>query len=235
MALPKKLQAQIENFLKDKKKSTGGWAPVDDDEIEALETIIGALISLKYEKDPDGDLPVSAHLTDRTRFKLPFILPIPHTVSCNQQVADLSVLHDAIGRHMSMAASNSESAKSLMQVLQLEIHQAASSDSAVKLAGTEYRPVVKPNDGVELTDEWLTRSALKRFIREEKKNPCPSDWSKRQAWAQSVTKALQEAWGVHVVHEACRITTAGVSVSLRIPAIDKVIRFDVGTKSAAEV
>jgi hypothetical protein len=231
MALPKKLQAKIEKFLADKKKSSGGWAPVDDGEIEELENIVYALIEAKYEKDPDGDLPVSAHLTDRTRFKLPVILPIPHTHSAEGDVADM---HEAISRHMTMAASHSESAKTLMQLLSGELKMMAKTERPVRLEGKVYRPVPTPNEGVQLTQEWFTTQALKRFTAIERKNPCPTDWQQRDAWGRKIVEELGKQWGVFVSLEACRITTQGLSVSLRIPAIDRVVRFNVGSANAEQ-
>lgn len=230
MALPKKLQAKIEKFLAGKKKSAGGWAPVDEGEIEELENIVYALIEAKYEKDPDGDLPVSAHLTDRTRFKLPVILPIPHT-SRNGPDEDVTVMHEAISRHMTMAASHSESAKTLMQLLSGELKMMAKTERPVRMEGKVYRPVPTPNEGVQLTPEWFTAQALKRFTAIERKNPCPTDWQQRDAWGRKIVEELGKQWGVFVSLEACRITTQGLSVSLRIPALDKVIRFNVGSAS----
>jgi hypothetical protein len=231
MALTKKLQTQIEKFLENKKKSEGGWAPVDEGEIDELSEIVYALIEAKYQRDPDGDLPVSAHLTDRTRFKLPLILPIPHTR--DEAVPDVSAMLEAMSNHLSMAASHSESANTLMRLVRGDIRVQADADRPVKLQGKVFRPVPTPKEGVVLEEEWLKERARKLFFKEESKNPCPSDWDERKAWADRLVKKLREDWGVFVAVEACSITTSGLSVRLNVPAIDKVIRFNVGAKADA--
>lgn len=230
MAMPKRLQARIEKFLANKKKSSGGWAPVDEGEVEELSELVYAIIEAKYDKDPDGDLPVSAHLTDRTRYKLPFIMPIPHLVKRSHELEDISVLHEVIGRHMTMAASHSESAKSAMQMLGGELKVMAQTERSICLEGKVYRPVPTPNEGVQLTEEWFTTQALKRFTAVERKNPCPADWQQRDAWGRKIVAELGKQWGVFVSLEACRLTAKGVHVALNIPAINKVIRFNVGEK-----
>jgi hypothetical protein len=231
MALTKKLQTQIEKFLENKKKSAGGFAPVDDGEIDELSEIVYALIEAKYQRDPDGDLPVSAHLTDRTRYKLPFILPIPHTR--DEAVPNVSAMLEAVDHHMSMAASHSESANTLMRLVRGDIRIQADSERPVKLQGKVFRPVPAPKEGVVLEEDWLKAYARKMFVKEESKNPCPSDWDSRKGWADRLVKKLREEWGIFVAVEGCSITTSGPSVSLNVPAIDKVIRFNVGAKADA--
>jgi hypothetical protein len=227
MALPKNLQHKIEVFLKQRKESSGGYAPVDEGEVEALLGIVYDLIEAKYEDDPDGDAPLSVHITDRTRYQKPFILPIPHVGREDSKgVPDISEIHDAIERHLAMAASNTESANTLMRLLKYDVNQVVEQERPVRIKGKTYRQVVVPKAGVELTEEWFVARAKRLFQREEARHPCPSDWDARNAWAKRLVTKLQETWGVFVSLHGCSITTSGVSVSLNIPAIDKVVRFN---------
>lgn len=76
----KTLAKQIDDFLKVRRKSTGGWAEVTDEDMEQLSGVIGALIEAKFETDPDGDLPVEFGLTNRhTEMRSHFVsVPYEH-------------------------------------------------------------------------------------------------------------------------------------------------------------
>jgi hypothetical protein len=67
------INEKICEFVKDYKKSDGGYAPVDQNELAELYEIIDMIIKMKYQPDPDGDLPLRCTIQDRTRFmKIPF-------------------------------------------------------------------------------------------------------------------------------------------------------------------
>lgn len=67
------LLSKIDVYLSERKKSNSGWAPVELEEMRLLNDIIHNLITLKYEEDVDGDLPVEWHAVDRTKCYNPFL------------------------------------------------------------------------------------------------------------------------------------------------------------------
>lgn len=81
--MSEELVQKIESFLQEKKVSSGGWPEVTNEEMASLHEILGLLISLKYERDPDGSLPVEFILNDRTRFERQHQLHIPYTHNLN--------------------------------------------------------------------------------------------------------------------------------------------------------
>lgn len=83
--LPKPLIAALEKFLATRSKSSGGYAPVADKDIEDLNRIVRLLIEKKYEPDPDGDLPVTFRFIDRTKYQGSHFLLIPHLHSASNE------------------------------------------------------------------------------------------------------------------------------------------------------
>lgn len=75
----KTIHNMIDQFLKERKKSDGGWAPVDNNELVALTKIFEKLIGAKYQKDPDGDLPIQGLFIDLTTCETMHFKPMPHT------------------------------------------------------------------------------------------------------------------------------------------------------------
>lgn len=76
MAISKKITKLLEDFLKHKSKSDGGYAPVADGDEQQLIAIFGEIIRAKYSIDPDGDLPIEAYIVNRHHFYNPhFSLP----------------------------------------------------------------------------------------------------------------------------------------------------------------
>lgn len=74
----KSLLIKIERFLSSRRKSSGGWAEVRVQDVNGLEAIIRELIKLKFEKDPDGDLPIEFKVIDRTWFEPMHFQPVPY-------------------------------------------------------------------------------------------------------------------------------------------------------------
>lgn len=71
----------LEAFLcpQEKRKSTGGYAPVEDGDMNDLAQILRMLIERKWETDPDGDRPVDWELIDRTKYEpMPYRRQIPY-------------------------------------------------------------------------------------------------------------------------------------------------------------
>ena len=69
LAGTKKLYELIDKFLKEKRVSDGGWAPVSMLDFSGLEKIVYQLVQSKWGPDPDGDYPINWVLIDRTRFE----------------------------------------------------------------------------------------------------------------------------------------------------------------------
>jgi hypothetical protein len=59
----------VKKFLYERSASTGNsWAEVKEDDVRSILDILDLMFELKYEKDCDGDLPMEAHVVDRTTF-----------------------------------------------------------------------------------------------------------------------------------------------------------------------
>lgn len=78
MTIPDKLVKKIESFISTRSQSNGGYAPVSNKDLQDLSSILHSLIEAKYEEDPDGDLPISYQLTDRTKYQTSPFSPMPH-------------------------------------------------------------------------------------------------------------------------------------------------------------
>lgn len=76
--MTKKLQEKIDAFLTTKRKTSGGYAPVTGKDLDQLLGIIQYLFEAKWERDPDGDLPLEFKLIDRTRFEPMHFMPVPY-------------------------------------------------------------------------------------------------------------------------------------------------------------
>lgn len=74
----KTLAKQIDAFLEVRRKSTGGWAEVTDEDMAQLSGVIEALIEAKFETDPDGDLPVEFGLTNRNTEMRSHFVSVPY-------------------------------------------------------------------------------------------------------------------------------------------------------------
>ena len=109
------LLRHIDRFLAQRKESTGGYAPVEPEEVQALQDIIHRLIALKYEQDPDGDLPLEATVTDRTRYERPLHLPVPYAHRPTDGRSELEMHLQASERYASLANWASDSSKRHLQ------------------------------------------------------------------------------------------------------------------------
>ena len=78
MAIPKELTERIKTFLKERRVSDGGWAPVTGDDMEQFHAVIYSLIEAKWGADPDGDRPIQYKLVDRTKYWPLHYFPIPY-------------------------------------------------------------------------------------------------------------------------------------------------------------
>ena|SRR3990170_7732212 len=79
------LNKKIDVFLKDKRESRGGWAEVASEDMEQLDEIVGGLIDLKSQRDPDGDRTIEYAIVNRREgfwpvspFRVPYDIEIRH-------------------------------------------------------------------------------------------------------------------------------------------------------------
>ena len=75
------LVSMIHEFLSDRVKSDGGYAPVGEDDIDTLYRIFDALVKLKYEPDFDGDRRLHVMIEDRNHFRFtrPALIPVDYS------------------------------------------------------------------------------------------------------------------------------------------------------------
>jgi len=74
----KALNGLIDKFLAEKRVSDGGWAPVTEQDLRQLCSLMDRIIRMKWGKDPDGDLPIELEVVDRTRFQRMHYAPVPY-------------------------------------------------------------------------------------------------------------------------------------------------------------
>ena len=73
-----KLNVLIEDFLSERRKSDGGWAPVTESDFRQLCAIIDRILELKWGRDADGDLPIEYKIIDRKQFERMHYVPVPY-------------------------------------------------------------------------------------------------------------------------------------------------------------
>lgn len=80
VATTKDLRDKIDAFLSKRRRSSrgGGWAEVEDKDIEDLREIAKTLISLKCETDADGDYPIEIEITNRRTHMRSHFQPVPY-------------------------------------------------------------------------------------------------------------------------------------------------------------
>ena len=86
MTIRKLLHEKIDNFLKNRRESYGGWAEITDQDITDLRGIISLLIEEKCERDSDGDLPIEYILINRIKEYLPYFHPIQYDDDTSDQL-----------------------------------------------------------------------------------------------------------------------------------------------------
>ncbi len=78
-AAPKMVRDALDKFLATAHRNDGShWTPVDPKDVDALYTLIGVIIDLKWARDCDNDSSVRVHLNDRTRYRPDFWLNVPY-------------------------------------------------------------------------------------------------------------------------------------------------------------
>ena len=228
----KRLLARIDAFLKERKKSDGGYAPVTDDEMGQLRTIIDGLIALKYEEDPDGDHPVDVILTDRTRFERPMHLPVRYAHKPVDGYSELELHLRAVSTFNSLAESAQHSASMHMRSVDVLMSDHRNKHKALVLGDTRF--VAKPPKGLTLDE---VRTTLLTMVKAAyRRNPCPVDFQQRNKWADDLMDKASKKLGIKFGNTTCMHTTGGVRMFIEVPAFDVTLRVvtdaDGGAKAA---
>lgn len=110
-----KLQQAIESFLADRRKSEGGFAPVEKGDMKKLYRVLDLLIDAKWQKDPDGDLPVNYKLIDRTRYEPMhfFTVPYEHKAKTDEEREDI------LDRHLTNLRMSADRVDNLLKIRRL--------------------------------------------------------------------------------------------------------------------
>lgn len=151
----KALKSKIETFLAERRESTGGWAEVQPVDVQQLTDIIRELITLKFAKDPDGDLPIECTLVDRTRFEPMHYRPVRYV----HRVKKLQELRDALDLHV----LNLEIAQGCFlrahRVLREEEHAAEKEKKSVIDDRNPHDPVefTESPEGERAKEKWAER------------------------------------------------------------------------------
>ncbi len=98
--MKKSLFSKMEKFLAERRHSSGGYAEVRIKDMTDLDKIIHELIELKFERDPDGDLPVEFKLVDRTRFEPMHFAVVPYLGIARCDSLTLDQKQDILDTHM---------------------------------------------------------------------------------------------------------------------------------------
>lgn len=93
--MEKALQDRIEKFIAVKSESSGGWAPATYDEMWELHGIVMDIVAAKYEKDPDGDLPIEATLVNRCETYALHYDPLPY-LHCGDEAPSLKEINEVL-------------------------------------------------------------------------------------------------------------------------------------------
>lgn len=69
----------VDEFLRVRRNSDGGWAQVTSTDLLFLNGIITQLLVEKFQEDSDGDLPVEFNIINRNTHQKVHYLPVPYT------------------------------------------------------------------------------------------------------------------------------------------------------------
>ena len=193
MAIPAKLNARIESFLGKKSKSQGGFAPVGEKDLEELSEILRGLIKAKYEEDPDGDLPVSYELIDRTRFENTHWCRIPHAKDdAENDLMHLCTSLRAATANLSIAQGQVDR---VQRTLEYGVRERMQEGGVVRFGERTYEGRNPKTDHTALAQE--ARAILEVFVAA---NPpeVRSDYKIQEAWEQKAKRALEPKLGMKV-------------------------------------
>lgn len=78
-----KVDKALDKLLAERRVSTGGYAPVTDEDLEQLHVLMYAIIEAKWGEDPDGDLPIEYKVVNRQAHERMHYAPIPYKHKIN--------------------------------------------------------------------------------------------------------------------------------------------------------
>ena len=113
----------LDAFLAEgRSRSSGGFAPVHKTDVEKLWDIFVAILEAKYERDPDGDLPIRFELTDWTRFEFRRWLQLPQMKRIDQ-LEDPEARADAWADRLRAALANMRQAAEIAAAAVVELER----------------------------------------------------------------------------------------------------------------
>jgi hypothetical protein len=186
MTLPAKLTKRIEAFLAERSVSEGGFAPVGDKDLESMVGIMHALVEAKYEQDPDGDLPVSFHLVDRTRYQNTHFALIPHTRDAQHH--DLQHLNQCLRAACMNLAIAQNQVEQVQRDMQLSVVEAMTNGSTVNFGKGVYERRTSLTDHSALAGK--AKDLLQAYVA--KQPPVLGDFKKSQEWIEQAQKAISK-------------------------------------------
>lgn len=185
MTVPVKLNQKIEAFLAQKSVSEGGFAPVDKQDAAAIADILRALIAAKYEKDPDGDLPISFQIVDRTRHENTLFMPIRHLR--DEDHNDISAIREvmrAASTNVAIAQSQMERA---LRYFEFDVVERLEQGKTVRFGKGVYERRTPYTDNTKFYE--AVKSATESYVAEHPPVGI-DDFQARQNWSAEASRYL---------------------------------------------
>jgi hypothetical protein len=213
MTIPAKISARIEAFLAEKSKSEGGFAPVGQKDMEQLSSLLEALLAAKYEKDPDGDLPVSFQLVDRTRFENTHFWMIPHAK--DEAENDLSHIRSRLRAACANLSIAQGQIDRVQRSLDYGVAERMESGRAIQFGDHIYERRTALTNHATMAE--AARKHLKAFV-ESNPPDIRASYQEKEAWEEKGQRALEAKLGGPVrVRAFAAIKNAGkISISVEL-------------------
>ena len=195
MALPKKLINKLEDFLYKRSESDGGYAKVQERDLEKLGEIVSLIVQAKYEKDPDGDIPVSFDLYDRTKYVRPYFSPIPHLHNAD---GDVEILMSALRSATGNMETAQEQVRNITRQLEHSLDERMGQGNPVVYGGKKYEMYLPHvNSRQELVDK-LCVELNKNMASHPPQDEEIEDYTSKQKWEHAAGRALSKKLGTQV-------------------------------------
>lgn len=196
--IPATLQAVIATFLAEGSPSKGGFAKVGPKDEEQLAGIIRQLIAAKYETDPDGDLPLSFDLIDRTRYMNYHFFPVRHFHDDRKEEEGLNVLdlHEEMRSAQANVGMAQEQVKQVLVQMEFGLFRPLQEGGSVRAGDRSYEQVTSFTTYEAL--EAATGAALEAYVATHSPVDMMEGYEAKQAWINASTKAMEEALGISV-------------------------------------
>lgn len=182
MTIPDNLAKKIESFIAIRSKSEGGYSPVSNKDIQDLSSILQSLIEAKYEEDPDGDLPISYQLIDRTKYQTSPYSPMPHT---HRLGGDLNALRSALRSAQTNVNIARDNLDQVMRAIEYGVFEPMEKGLAVTVGKNtyerhnslvDYKPLAEAAKAS--LEEYLTSHSLVNLSNYDEKIKWQNDASK---------------------------------------------------------